>query len=194
MDAWLLEACGLFFTLFGRETSTETYMVVALCILLGALALSRIGTRLGALGAFYIMGVLVTVLGLMLIFAVMAVVPTFTYFPFWVSLIVATVVLLAVVVPLTVWAQKGGYVTALIGWMATLLTIGAILILEPIAMSFFKEVSVVGAESAEKFEEHRIATEKAERKAKEAEAMRKPGQTVKHGKTEKSDKTEKAAK
>lgn len=194
MDAWLLETCGLFFNFFGRETSTEMYVVVALCILLGALVLSRVGTSLGALGSFYITGVLVTVLGLALLVAVMAVVPTFTYFPFWVSLIMAALVLLGVVVPLTVWVQKGRYVTALIAWTVTLLTIGATLTLEPIAMSWVKEVFKVGVESAEKFEKHRIATEKTEMKAKEAETMQKIGRKAKSGKTEKSDKTGKASK
>ena len=194
MDAWLSETFGLFLYFFGRATPSEVYVVVALCILLGALALSRVGTSLGALGAFYITGVVVTVFGLVLLFAVMAVVPTFTYFPFWVSLIMAALVLLVVIVPLTVLVQRGRYVTALIAWTVTLLTIGAVLTLEPIAMSWVKEVFKVGVESAEKFEKHRIATEKTEMKAKEAEAMQKTGRKAKPGKNEKSDKTGKAAK
>ncbi|MEI7851564.1 MAG: hypothetical protein WCH86_06995 [Kiritimatiellales bacterium] len=161
MDEWLSEMCDLFFYFFGRETSTEMYVLVALCTLLGALALSRVGTSLGALGSFYITGVVVTVFGLVLFFAVMAVVPTFTYFPFWVSLILAALVLLVVVVPLTVLVQRGRYVTALIAWTVTLLTIGAILTLEPIAMRSFKRVFKLGVESAQKFEKHRIDTEKA---------------------------------
>lgn len=160
MDAWLSELCGLFFNFFGRETSTETYVVIALCILSGALALSRVSTHLGALGAFYTTGVLVTALGLVLLFAAMAVVPTFTYLPLWMSLIMAVLVLLVVVVPLTVLLQRGGYVMALIAWTVTLLTIGAILALEPVAMRSFERVLKLGVGKAQQIENYRIATEK----------------------------------
>jgi signal transduction histidine kinase len=160
MDAWLGETCGLFLNFFGRRTPTETYVVVALCILFGALALSRVSTYLGALGAFYTTGVLVTVLGLVMLFAVMAVVPAFTYFPFWVSLIMAALVLLAVVVPLTVLLQRGGYVMALIAWTVTLLTIGAILTLEPIAMRSVERVHKVYLAKVQQIEKLHINTEK----------------------------------
>ncbi len=160
MDEWLSELCGLFFNFFGRETPSEMYVVVALCILLGALALSRVGTSLGALGAFYVTGVLITVFGLVMLFAVMAVVPAFTYFPFWVSLIMAVLVLLAVVVPLTGFLQNGGYVKALIAWTVTLLTIGAVLTLEPIAKRAVDRVHKVYLVKAQQIEKLHINTEK----------------------------------
>jgi len=160
MDAWLGETCGLFLSFFGRETPKETYVVIALCILLGALALSRVSTHLGALGAFYTTGVLVIVFGLVLLFAVMAVVPVFTYFPFWVSLILAVLVLLAVIVPLTVFLQRGGYVMALIAWTVTLLTIGAVLTLEPIVKRAVEKGFELSVKNVHQFEGHRIDTEK----------------------------------
>ncbi|MEI8206229.1 MAG: hypothetical protein WCG03_05065 [Kiritimatiellales bacterium] len=160
MDAWLSELCGLFLNFFGRETLSETYLVIALCILFGALALSRVSTNLGALGAFYTTGVLVTVLGLVLLFAALAVVPAFTYFPFWVSLIMAVLVLLVVVVPLTVLLQRGGYIMALIAWTVTLLTIGSILTLEPIAMRSGERVYKVYLMKAQQIEKLHINAQK----------------------------------
>ena len=160
MDAWLVETCGLFLVFFGRETLAETYVVVALCLLLGALALSRVSTNLGALGAFYTTGVLLTALGLVLLFAAMALPPAFTYLPYWVPLVLAALVLLVVIIPLTVLFQKGGYVTALIAWTVTLLTIGAVLTLEPIAMRSVKRGFELSAKNARQFEGHRINTEK----------------------------------
>jgi hypothetical protein len=90
----------------------------------------------------------------------MAVVPAFTYFPFWVSLIMAALVLLAVVVPLTVLLQRGGYVMALIAWTVTLLTIGAISTLEPIAMRSVERVHKVYLAKVQQIEKLHINTEK----------------------------------
>jgi hypothetical protein len=160
MDAWLGETFGLFLNFFGRETSTETHVVIVLCILLGALALSRVGTNLGALGAFFITGVLITALGLALIFAAMALPSAFTYFPFWVSLILAVLALLGIVIPLTVWFHKGGYVTALIAWTVALLTIGTVLTLEPIAMRSVQKGLALSVTRVHQVEGHRIQTEK----------------------------------
>ncbi len=160
MDEWLSETCGLFLHFFGRETPSETYLVVALCVLFGALALSRVSTNLGALGAFFTTGVLVTALGLTLLFGAMAIPPAFfTCLPFWVPLVLAALVLLVVVVPMTVLFQKGGYVTALIAWTVTLLTIGAILTLEPIAKHAVEKGLELSVKRAQQLEGHRINTE-----------------------------------
>lgn len=161
MDAWLDEIYGLIVNCFGRETVLEMYVVVALCILSGALALSRVGTSLGALRAFYFRGVLLTVVGSLLLFAAMALLPVFTYFPDWALLVVALIALLVVVVPLTILIQKGGYVAALVAWMAALLTIVVVLVLEPMAMRAIKHVLDRGAEKASQIEKHRNETEKA---------------------------------
>ena len=160
MDAWLSETFRLLLHFFGRETPTETYVVVSLCVLFGALALSRVSTNLGALGAFFTTGVLVTALGLVLLFSAMAIPPAFAYLPFWVPLVLAALVLLVVVVPMTVLFQKGGYVTALIAWTVTLLTIGAILTLEPIAKRSVEKGLELSITSAQQLEGHRIQTEK----------------------------------
>lgn len=160
MDAWLGETCGLFLNFFGRGTPTETYVVVALCILSGALALSRVSTSLGALGAFYTTGVLVTSLGLVLLFAAMAAPPAFTYLPDWVALAMSALVLLAAVVPLTVLFQKGSYVTALIAWTVVLLTIGAILTLEPVAMRSVEKVRKVYHAKVQQIEKFNINARK----------------------------------
>ena len=160
MDEWLSETCGLFLHFFGRETPSETYVVVALCLLFGALALSRVSTNLGALGAFYTTGALLTTLGVALIFMAMALPPTFTYLPVWVPLVLAALVLLVVVVPMTVLFQKGGYVTALIAWTVTLLTIGAVLTLEPIVKRSVERVHKVYLLKAQQIEKLQINKEK----------------------------------
>jgi hypothetical protein len=68
--------------------------------------------------------------------------------------------LLIVVLPMTILLQKGGYVTALIAWTVTLLTIGAILTLEPMithaADNFLKE----GLGNSRLLKNHRIETER----------------------------------
>jgi len=155
MDAWLNGMHGVFLRFFGRATPEETYTVIALCVLLGALALSRISTELGARGAFYTTGLLLTALGLALIGAAMAVPPVFGLHLVWMPMAVAGLVLLVLILPLTMLFQKGGYITALIAWIVSLLIIGAILLLEPMMMRLWGK----GLEKAHQLEKHRIELE-----------------------------------
>jgi peptidoglycan/LPS O-acetylase OafA/YrhL len=133
MNAWLNGTWALLVHFFVRETPAETYILIALCVLLGALALNHISSGLGALGAFYTTAILLTPAGLLLLVAALALPPVFGLNEFWMPLAMAGLALLIVVLPLTILFQKGGYVTALIAWTVTLLVVGAVLTLEPIA-------------------------------------------------------------
>ncbi|MCC7300729.1 MAG: hypothetical protein IT583_06595 [Verrucomicrobia bacterium] len=151
MDAWLGQVYDLLLYVFGRATSEETGVLVGLCILLGALALSRVGTSLGALGAFYTTGVLLLPVGLLLVFAAMAVPSLFGFYDCWMPLTAAVIALLVLVLPLTVLFQKGGYVAALIAWTVALLIVGAVLTLEPMAMHKIDK----GVQKFHEIEKHR---------------------------------------
>jgi hypothetical protein len=156
MDAWLKGTYQLLLHFFGRDTPNETYLLIALCVLFGALPLSRISTKLGAIGAFYTTAVLLTPLGLVLLVAATAAPPVFGLDAYWMPLAAAGLVFLVVVIPLTILFQKGGYVTALIAWMVTVLVVGAMLTLEPMAKDMVKKFAARG----DTFEKHRIETEK----------------------------------
>lgn len=155
MNKWLSDSYELFMIFFGRSTPVETYILAALCVLLGALALSRVSTALGAIGAFYTTAVLLTPSSLFLIFAAMAVPQFFGMNSCWLPLLTATAMLLIVILPLTVLFQKGGYVTALIAWTVTLLTIGAVLSIEPVVMRSVEKYTA----KAVQIEKHRIRVE-----------------------------------
>jgi len=156
MDAWLNEVYRLLVQFFGRATPAETYVVIALCILSGALALSRIGTTLGSTGAFYTTGVLLLPSGHALILAAMAIPPVFGYTACWMPLVAALLALLIVVLPLTMLFQKGGYVSALIAWTVALLTVGAVLSLEPVVRHSLDKY----IEKGKQIDQHRKAVEK----------------------------------
>lgn len=156
MDAWLNEVYRLFVQFFGRATPEETYTVIALCVLLGALALSRIGTALGSTGAFYTTGVLLLPAGLALLLAAMAVPPVFGFTACWMPLAAALLALLIVVLPLTMLFMRGGYVTALIAWTVALLTVGAVMSLEPVIRHSLDKYIAKG----QQIEQHRKAVEK----------------------------------
>jgi hypothetical protein len=158
MDAWLKEFYELFMYFFGRATPPETYMVVLLCVLFGALALSRVSTGLGALGAFYITGVLLTSAGLAVIVAALAVLPFLDFYAWWMVLAVPCTGVLLVVLPLTMRFQKCRYVTALIAWTVTLLVIAAVLNLEPMAMRTVKKNFEKAKNNALRLEQHRLET------------------------------------
>ncbi len=153
MNAWLNQVYDLAMNVFGRPTPQEMYILIALYVLLGALALSRVGTSLGAIGAFYTTGVLLLPVGLVLLLAAMEVPPLFGFCNDWMPLVMAALVLLVVVVPLTVLFQKGGYVAALIAWTVALLTVGAVLTLEPMAMRKLDQ----GVQRVHEIEKHRNA-------------------------------------
>jgi hypothetical protein len=155
MEAWLSETFELLAHFFGRPAPAETYTVITLCILLGGLALSRVSTGLGAIGAFYTTGVLLTATGLVLLVAAMAAPPVFGLNSQWMPLAAAGLAFLTVVLPLTVLFQKGKYVTALIGWTVTLLTVGAVLTLEPRAWHSLDKYIEKGVE----IKKHRVETE-----------------------------------
>ncbi|HNX52870.1 MAG TPA: hypothetical protein PKI68_03920 [Pontiellaceae bacterium] len=155
METWLREFSGLLLHFFGRATPNETYLVVALCVMFGALALSRVSTSLGAIGAFYTTGVLLTSSGLMIIIAALALLPFLGFQAWWLPLAVPAAAVLVIVLPLTVLFQKGSYVTALIGWTVTLLVVAAILTLEPIGRHAIEK----GLEKTKPLERHRIETE-----------------------------------
>jgi hypothetical protein len=159
MDAWLKEFYELFMYFFGRATPPETYMVVLLCVLFGALALSRVSTGLGALGAFYITGVLLTSVGLVVIVATLAVLPFLDFYAWWMTLAVPCAAILLVVLPLTMLFQKSRYVTSLIAWTVTLLVIAVILTLEPMAMRTVEKKFEKAKNNALRLEQHRIETE-----------------------------------
>jgi hypothetical protein len=156
MEAWLGEFHVLFTHFFGRATPVETYTVIALCVLLGALALSRVSTGLGAMGAFYTTGVLLTAAGLTISIGALACLPLFGFYAWWMPLVVPAAAILVVVLPLTVLLQKGGYVTALIAWTVTLLVVAVILTLEPMAMRTLEK----GRAKTNALEKHRIETER----------------------------------
>jgi len=160
MEAWLRELHGLFLHFFGRATPTETYVVIALCVLLGALALSRVSTSLGAIGAFYTTGVLLTAFGLAIVITTLSILPFFGFYAWWMPLAVPAVAILVIVVPLTVFFQKGSYVTALIGWTVTLLVIAVVLILEPMTVRSFEQGFEKAVKNGMKLENNRIETEK----------------------------------
>jgi len=131
MDAWLSLTFALLVNFFGRATSGETCLVIGLCIVLGALSLSRISTGLGAIGAFFTTGILLMPFGVVLLVAALALPPSFGLNSVWISLAMACLVLLVIVLPLTVLFQKGEYITALIAWTVALLVVGVVLTLEP---------------------------------------------------------------
>lgn len=155
MDAWLNEVYGLFLSIFSRETQEETYIVIGLCILFGALALSRVGTALGSLGAFFTTGVLLTAGGLALLIGMLALPPVFGFDVWWMPLVAAVATLLVVVLPLTMLFHRGGYIAALIAWTIALLTVGAILATEPIAMRAFEKV----LKESQRLGQHRVEVE-----------------------------------
>lgn len=131
MNTWLNGLSGLLVHFFVRETPAETYVVIALCVLLGALALSRVSVGLGSLKAFYTTAVLLMPPGLVMLIAAMALPQGFGVHVWWMPLAAAVLALLAVVVPLTMLLMKGGYVNTLIAWTVAVLVTGAVLTLEP---------------------------------------------------------------
>jgi hypothetical protein len=155
MDAWLSGMYEIFLHFFGRATPVETGAVIAFCLLLGALALSRIGNALGAAGAFYSTGIVLTAAGLALVGCAMALPPVFDLDACWMPLAAAIAVFLVVVLPLTVLFQKGGYIAALIAWTVTLLVITVVLTLEPMVMRTFEK----GVEKGLRLEKHRVELE-----------------------------------
>lgn len=155
MDAWLNGVHGLFIHFFVRATPVETGTVIALCVLSGALALSRVGTAMGSSRAFYSTGILLTAAGLAVLVAAMALPPVFGLDACWMPLAAAVAALVVVVLPLTALFQKGGYIVALIAWTVALLAVGAILSLEPIVARTFEK----GVEKGHQIEKHRIEVE-----------------------------------
>lgn len=138
MGVWWHDTYGLFVGFFGRTTPGESSAVAGLCILFGALALSSTGTALGAIKAFYKTSVLLTVAGLVLLVAALAAPAAFGFDSVWLPLAAAVCVLLFVEVPLMVRILKGAYIPILIAWTLAVLTVGAILTLEPLMMEKFK--------------------------------------------------------
>lgn len=155
MEAWLRDLHGLFLHFFGRADPVETYTMIALCVLFGALALSRVSSGLGAKGAFFTTGILLTAVGLTVIGAALALPPVFGFHSCWMPLVAAGAALLVVVLPLTILFQKGGYIGALIAWIVTLLIVAAVLALEPMVMRSLGK----GLEKAHQLEKHRIEVE-----------------------------------
>lgn len=155
MEAWLREFHGLFLHFFGRATPNETYLVVTLCVLLGALALSRVSTGLGSIWAFYTTGVLLTAGGLAILLAALAFLPFVGVEAWWMPLALPAVVFLIVVLPMTMLFQKAHYVTALIAWTVTLLVIAAVLAMEPLVRHSIDR----GVEKIGPIERHRMETE-----------------------------------
>lgn len=131
MNAWLNGTSDLLVHFFCRESPQETYTVIALCTLLGALALSRVSNGLGAMRAFYTSGILLVPAGLVILVAALALAPVFGLHGSWFPLGMAVLVLLILVLPLTVLLLRGGYVTMLVAWTVTLLTVGVVLTMEP---------------------------------------------------------------
>jgi len=131
MNAWLNETLRMYLHFFARETVAETYTVIALCVLLGGLVLSQVSTSLGAVRAFYCRGVCITGGGLCLLLAALPLPEVLGLTGWWMPATAAALALLLLVLPLTVLFQKGRYVSALIAWTVTLLTVGAILTVEP---------------------------------------------------------------
>ncbi len=160
MDGWLGGSFDLFFSFFGRATPTETYVVIALCVFLGAFALSRTGTVLGAIGAFYTTGFFLIIIGLILLISAMDLPSFFGFDTCWVSLLAALVVFFVMVLPLTVLVQKGSYVTALIAWTLALLTVGVILTLEPVVVHQFNTSFEKALRNGRLLEINRIEAEK----------------------------------
>lgn len=159
MDAWLKEFYELFMYFFGRATPSETYMVILLCVLFGALALSRVSTGLGALGAFYTTGVLLTSAGLAVIVAAFSVLPFLDFYAWWMVLAVPCTGVLLVVLPLTMLFQKCGYVTSLIAWTVTLLVIAVVLVFEPMVMRSIEKSFEKAIKNGMRLEQHRLETE-----------------------------------
>jgi hypothetical protein len=158
MDTWLKGTYQLLLHFFSRETPNETYLLIALCVLLGTLALSRISTKLGAIGAFYTTAILLTPLGLVLLVAAMAVPPVFGLDACWMPLAASGLALLVVIIPLTMLFQKGGYVTSLIAWTVTVLVVGAVLTLEPNIKRSFYDLKT-GLENGKLFSQRRAEQE-----------------------------------
>lgn len=138
MLEWINVAHRLFLTVFGRETPGESGALVGFCLLLGALALSRTATALGALKAFYNTCLVLMAAGLALLLAIMALTISLGTDPVWAPVAAAGGALLLILVTLSRFMLKCGYVKALVSWTVALLTVGAILSLEPLAMEKFK--------------------------------------------------------
>lgn len=138
MSEWLDASYKLLLNLFSRTTPGESGVVAGLCIFLGALALSRTATALGAIKAFYKISVLLIVAGTALLLLTMAAPMALGLDPVWMPVTAAGCVLLLIIVPFTRLVLKGGYIASLVAWTVTLLTVGAILSLEPLAMERFK--------------------------------------------------------
>jgi hypothetical protein len=138
VDGWLNDTCELFVSLLGRTTPGESGAVAGFCIFLGALALSSTATALGSIKAFYKISVLLTVAGVVLIAAALAAPAAFGFDSVWLPVTVAGCVLLFVLVPVTTLIFRRGYIQNLVAWAVALLTVGAILSLEPLMMEKFK--------------------------------------------------------
>jgi hypothetical protein len=135
MSVWLNRTVELLQAFFVRESPGETYAVIALCVLLGALALSRVSTALGGMWAFFFSGIFLTAGGLILLVAGLTAPSAFGWNDIWMPMAAAGLVFLLIVLPLTALLQRSGYIATLIAWTVTLLVIGAFLALEPIMMS-----------------------------------------------------------
>lgn len=130
MNAWLKALEDFYFGVCGRASNGETVFLTVLCVLLGALALSRVATGLGSIGAFYTTAVLLVPIGLFLICAGMVLPVLLGRLEWWMPVAAGTLSGLVLVLPLTMAMMKGRYVASLIAWVVALLTIGAVLKLE----------------------------------------------------------------
>lgn len=138
MGEWVNATYGLFVDFLERSTPGESGAVAGFCIFLGALALSRTATALGSIKAFYKVAVLLLVAGVFLLVAALAAPGAFGFGTVWLPVTVAGCVLLFFLVPLTMLIFKGRYIQNLVAWAMALLTVGAILSLEPLMMEKFK--------------------------------------------------------
>jgi hypothetical protein len=158
VNAWWSGTSALLLHWFGRETPAETYVVVVLCVLLGALALNRVSLGLGALGAFYTTALVLTPSGLFVLMAALALPPARGGSGVWIPLGCAALIFLVGVVPLTALLQKGSYVASLIAWTVVLLTVGAVLIQEPRVKQSVDALKI-GIENGRLFDARRTETE-----------------------------------
>lgn len=131
MDAWMKETLDLMKHFFDRATPMETYVVIALCVLLGAFALSAICTRMGSLSAFYLTAIVLVSAGLVLLIGALALPPVLGLKAGWAPVATAALGFLVFVVPFSALFQKGSYVSTLIAWTVAVLITGAVLTLEP---------------------------------------------------------------
>lgn len=155
MEPWLADVVKTADGLFGRDSVSETVLVVTLSLLSGAWVLSAVSDRLGASRAFFSNSFFLTGSGLALLCAALALPAFFGWNEPWIAPLAFCITLLVLILPLTALVQRGGYLGVLGAWILVLLTVAAVLTTEPVARRVLGKIS----DQADAFGKRRVETE-----------------------------------